>query len=173
MALIAMREWARPAGGLSSITPRIADIPEGIGEMTKPRRVSDIQVKRVYDAPDKRDGARVLVDRLWPRGLSKEKAALTLWLKDVAPSPELRTWFGHDPARWAEFQRRYRAELGVNDAAVVQLVELLRHGRVTLLYGAHDHAHNNAVALEAFLRDHLKNDHGRSTSPMTATRNPV
>ncbi|MGX8009298.1 DUF488 domain-containing protein [Mesorhizobium sp. ORM8.1] len=112
----------------------------------------DIAVKRVYEAPDKADGQRVLVDRIWPRGVRKEDAALTLWLKEIAPSDELRKWFGHEPERWAEFQKRYRAELDGNGEAVAQLRGLLRDGKVTLLYGAHDEAHNNAVALAGFLR---------------------
>lgn len=114
--------------------------------------VFDIAVKRVYEAPAAEDGQRVLVDRIWPRGVSKEHAALVLWLKDIAPSDELRKWFGHEPARWVEFQERYGAELDGNDEAVAQLRELLRHGKVTLLYGAHDEAHNNAVALAGYLR---------------------
>ena len=93
----------------------------------------------------------MLVDRIWPRGVSKEDAALTLWLKDIAPSDELRKWFGHEPARWAEFQKRYRAELDGNGEAVAQLRGLLGKGKVTLLYGAHDEAHNNAVALAGYL----------------------
>jgi uncharacterized protein YeaO (DUF488 family) len=112
----------------------------------------DIAVKRVYEAPDKADGQRVLVDRVWPRGVAKKDAALKLWLKEIAPSNELRKWFGHDPERWSEFQRRYRAELDANKEAVAQLLGLLREGKVTLLYGAHDEAHNNAVALAAYLR---------------------
>jgi|SRR5205809_6837312 len=112
----------------------------------------DIAVKRVYEAPEKTDGQRVLVDRVWPRGIAKKDAALALWLKDVAPSSELRKWFGHDPERWAEFQKRYRAELDRNEGAVAQLRDLLREGKVTLLYGAHDAAHNNAVALAGYLR---------------------
>jgi len=112
----------------------------------------DIAVKRVYAAPENADGQRVLVDRVWPRGISKEHAALALWLKDVAPSDALRKWFGHEPARWAEFQERYRAELDGNEEAVTQLRGLLHRGKVTLLYGAHDEAHNNAVALAAYLR---------------------
>ncbi|MCZ8542972.1 DUF488 domain-containing protein [Mesorhizobium qingshengii] len=110
-----------------------------------------IAVKRVYAATEKADGQRVLVDRVWPRGVSKEHAALELWLKEVAPSAELRKWFGHKPERWAEFQKRYRAELDGNGEAVAQLRALLRDGKVTLLYGAHDEAHNNAVALAAYL----------------------
>jgi uncharacterized protein YeaO (DUF488 family) len=112
----------------------------------------DIAVKRIYEAPDKADGQRVLVDRIWPRGVRKEDAALTLWLKEIAPSDELRKWFGHEPERWAEFQKRYRAELDRNETAVAQLRDLVRDGKVTLLYGAHDETHNNAVALAGFLR---------------------
>ncbi|WFP62420.1 MULTISPECIES: DUF488 domain-containing protein [unclassified Mesorhizobium] len=112
----------------------------------------DIAVKRVYETPEKTDGQRVLVDRIWPRGVAKKDAALTLWLKDIAPSDELRKWFGHEPGRWAEFQKRYRAELDRNEEAVAQLRDLLGNGKVTLLYGAHDEAHNNAVALAGYLR---------------------
>ena len=112
----------------------------------------DLVVKRIYEPPAADDGQRVLVDRIWPRGVSKEEAALALWLKEIAPSDELRKWFGHQAARWAEFQKRYRAELDGNGEAVAQLRGLLRHGKVTLLYGAHDEAHNNAVALAGYLR---------------------
>jgi uncharacterized protein YeaO (DUF488 family) len=112
----------------------------------------DIAVKRIYAPPEAADGQRVLVDRIWPRGVRKQDAAVTLWLKDIAPSDGLRKWFGHEPARWAEFQQRFRAELDGNDKAVAQLRALLGEGRVTLLYGAHDEAHNNAVALAAYLR---------------------
>ncbi|WP_214474662.1 DUF488 domain-containing protein [Mesorhizobium sp. dw_380] len=112
----------------------------------------DIAVKRIYEPPAPGDGQRVLVDRIWPRGFSKEHAALALWLKDIAPSDDLRKWFGHEPARWADFQKRYRAELDRNGEAVAQLRDLLGKGKVTLLYGAHDEAHNNAVALEGYLR---------------------
>ncbi|HSU99590.1 MAG TPA: DUF488 domain-containing protein [Roseiarcus sp.] len=107
----------------------------------------DIRVKRIYDPPDREDGARVLVDRLWPRGVSKERARLTLWLKEIAPSDGLRRWFGHDPARFAEFARRYRAELSANSEAVGRLEELVKTGRVTLLYGARDEEHNEARVL--------------------------
>lgn len=120
---------------------------------------ADIRIKRAYDPPQKSDGARVLVDRLWPRGIRKERAALTLWLKDIAPSTELRQWFGHDPSRWKEFERRYRAELAHNEEAVARLADLLKLGPVTLLYGAHDPAHNQALVLAAFMREHLKEAH--------------
>ncbi|UCI25460.1 DUF488 domain-containing protein [Mesorhizobium sp. B2-8-5] len=112
----------------------------------------DIAVKRVYEPPAKADGQRVLVDRIWPRGVSKKDAELTLWLKEIAPSDALRKWFGHEPERWAEFQKRYRAELDANGDAVAELRALLGRGKVTLLYGAHDEAHNNAVALAGYLR---------------------
>ncbi|TRC91630.1 DUF488 domain-containing protein [Mesorhizobium sp. WSM4310] len=112
----------------------------------------DLMVKRIYEPAAADDGQRVLVDRIWPRGVSKEHAALALWLKEIAPSDELRKWFGHEPVRWAEFQKRYRVELDRNEEAVTQLRDLLREGKVTLLYGAHDGAHNNAVALAEYLR---------------------
>ena len=114
----------------------------------------DIAVKRVYETPDNADGQRVLVDRIWPRGVSKEHAALALWLKEIAPSDGLRKWFGHEPQRWAEFRERYGAELDRNGEAVAQLRDLLRHGKITLLYGAPDEAHNNAVALAGYLLRH-------------------
>jgi uncharacterized protein YeaO (DUF488 family) len=125
--------------------------------------VPEIRIKRVYDPTDKDDGTRVLVDRLWPRGLRKEEAALTLWLKEIAPSPELRKWFGHDPARWTEFGDRYHAELAGNDAAVVRLTDLLKRGPVTLVYAAHDTAHNHAVVLGSYLREHLITDQAVSS----------
>jgi len=109
------------------------------------------RVKRVYDEPSKEDGFRVLVDRLWPRGLSKERASLDLWLKDVAPSAELRRWFGHDPDRWDEFRRRYAVELKEQKDAIKLLREKGRAGTVTLLFSARDEQHNNAVALREYL----------------------
>ncbi|ACI51294.1 protein of unknown function DUF488 [Gluconacetobacter diazotrophicus PA1 5] len=115
-------------------------------------RRSAIHVRRIYDPPEPAEGARILVDRLWPRGMSKARAALTLWLKDIAPSTELRLWFGHDPERWTEFQRRYRAELKANPAAVEQVERLGRQGPVTLVYAAHDPDHNEAVVLADYLR---------------------
>lgn len=113
----------------------------------------DLAVKRIYEPPAPDDGQRVLVDRIWPRGVSKQDAALALWLKDIAPSDDLRKWFGHEASRWAEFQKRYRAELDGNAEAVDKLRGVLRHGKVTLLYGAHDEKHNNAVALAGYLRE--------------------
>ena len=114
-------------------------------------RAHGVNVKRVYEPPADADGTRVLVDRLWPRGLSKQQAAVNVWLKEIAPSPGLRKWFGHDPSRWEEFEARYRDELDNNGAAVDGLRELIHKGPVTLLYGAHDEAHNNAVALRGYL----------------------
>lgn len=110
-----------------------------------------LRLRRVYDAPVPDDGFRVLVDRLWPRGLSKQRAAVDRWIKEVAPSPELRTWWGHDPARADEFAARYRAELDENPA-VAELRELCEtHAVVTLLYGARDPELNHAVVLRAYL----------------------
>ncbi|WP_447975525.1 DUF488 domain-containing protein [Nitrospira sp. Kam-Ns4a] len=110
-----------------------------------------IRVKRVYEPPARGDGIRILVDRLWPRGISKEALKLEAWLKDVAPSDALRRWFAHDPAKWDEFQRRYAAELAANPEAWRPILEAARCGPVTLLFGAKDAVHNNAVALKAFL----------------------
>jgi uncharacterized protein YeaO (DUF488 family) len=120
--------------------------------MNMPEAAPDIRVKRIYDPPDRNDGARVLVDRLWPRGVRKETAKLTLWLKDIAPSDDLRRWFDHDPARFAEFSRRYRAELTANKDAVSRMDDPLKAGRVTLLYAAHDTEHNQARVLSDYLK---------------------
>ncbi len=114
-------------------------------------RQSRVQLKRAYDSPSPRDGTRILVDRLWPRGISKAKARIDLWLKDVAPSTALRQWFGHDPARWSEFRRRYRAELRRQPDALAQLRALARRGRVTLVFGARDERRNQAVVLKDVL----------------------
>jgi len=114
--------------------------------------MSEVRVKRVYDTHSSDEGLRVLVDRLWPRGMKRDEAGVDLWLKDVAPSAELRRWFGHDPARWPEFRDRYRAELAGN-AAMDHLRAITKQGPlVTLLFGAKDTEHNNAVALRDFLR---------------------
>ncbi|MGS1095523.1 DUF488 domain-containing protein [Aquamicrobium terrae] len=113
--------------------------------------MSGLVVKRVYEPAADGDGQRVLVDRLWPRGVKKEDARLDLWLKDIAPSDDLRHWFGHDPERWTEFQKRYRAEMKDKDEAVAELRGLMAKGKVTLLFAAHDEQHNNAVALAAYL----------------------
>jgi uncharacterized protein YeaO (DUF488 family) len=110
-----------------------------------------IKVKRAYEVAAPGDGFRVLVDRLWPRGVSKVSARIDLWLKEIAPSDALRKWFGHDPARWAGFCDRYFHELDENRAAVEQLLGHARHGTVTLVYGAKDEEHNDAVALRGYL----------------------
>jgi uncharacterized protein YeaO (DUF488 family) len=110
-----------------------------------------IQLKRVYEPPSKEDGIRILVDRLWPRGLTKKKAAVDLWLKDIAPTTELRKWFGHDPARWKEFQVRYRKELRADKEAVNLLKQKSKEGTVTLVYGAKDQEHNEALVLQQML----------------------
>jgi len=110
-----------------------------------------IQMKRVYDEPSEADGQRILIDRLWPRGLSKAKAKVDLWLKAVAPSTPLRQWFGHDPEKWEEFKQRYTDELAQNSEAVAQLRALLAQGTVTLLYGAKDKEHNDAVVLQEYV----------------------
>jgi uncharacterized protein YeaO (DUF488 family) len=110
-----------------------------------------VRIKRIYLPPDAADGRRVLVDRLWPRGVRKAEAHIDLWLKEVAPSAALRKWFGHDPARWDEFRRRYGAELREAGDAVEELRRLLAKGPVTLLYSAHDEAHNQAVVLRDYL----------------------
>lgn len=109
-----------------------------------------IMLKRAYEPPAKTDGKRILVDRLWPRGLSKAKAKIDLWLKDVAPSTELRQWFGHVPKKWPEFQKRYRAELKGNPA-LTELKALSHQSDITLVYAARDQLHNEAVALKQIL----------------------
>jgi len=110
-----------------------------------------IQIKRAYEEPEVKDGVRILVDRLWPRGLTKEKAKLDLWLKGVAPSTELRKWFAHDPAKWQEFQTRYREELRGKNEDLVLLRQKAAKRRVTLVYGARDEQHNEAVVLQKLL----------------------
>jgi len=113
--------------------------------------VMNTPIKRVYEQSDKDDGARVLVDRIWPRGLTKEKAHVDLWLKEIAPSNELRKWFNHDPNRWAEFKTRYNAELKKNPQQVALLKKKIAEGKVTLVYSAKDEQHNQARALQQFL----------------------
>jgi uncharacterized protein YeaO (DUF488 family) len=107
----------------------------------------NIKIKRVYEKPDEKDGFRILVDRLWPRGLTKEKAAVDLWLKDIAPSTELRKWFNHDPDKWKEFKKRYLNELKENKESVAVLKSYLKKKLVTLLYAAKDSDHNEALVL--------------------------
>ncbi|HEY6385961.1 MAG TPA: DUF488 domain-containing protein [Candidatus Acidoferrum sp.] len=107
-----------------------------------------IKIKRIYEKPAKEDGWRVLVDRLWPRGMKKEAAHLDAWMKDVAPSDALRKWFGHEPKKWGDFQRRYRSELSKKRELVAELKKMANeHGTLTLLFGAKDEEHNEAVVL--------------------------
>lgn len=115
--------------------------------------MAEFRIKRIYEPPARGDGARILIDRIWPRGVRKEDARLTDWNKEIAPSPALRKWFGHDSARFAEFRRRYRKELEGNSAAVARLQQLARRKRVTLLFAAHDPVHNHARVLLDYLRN--------------------
>ena len=119
-----------------------------------PKSKSAFTLKRAYEPPAPADGFRVLVERLWPRGLKKEDAALDLWLKDIAPSTELRQWFSHDPAKWEEFCRRYWAELAAHPDALQVLKDKIHRSKVTLVYGSKDEEHNAAVALKKFLDGH-------------------
>lgn len=114
-----------------------------------------IALKRAYEPATPADGVRILVERLRPRGIAKAALPLVGWHKDVAPSPELRQWFAHDPAKWPEFRRRYRAELRANSAALQPLLDTARHGHLTLIYSSHDQQHNNAVVLKQYLESLL------------------
>jgi uncharacterized protein YeaO (DUF488 family) len=127
-----------------------------------------IQLKRVYEPHAATDGTRILIERLWPRGIAKVALEMDAWLKDAAPSTELRRWFNHDPERWAEFKRRYHSELKAHPEAWAPLITKARRGRVTLLYSAHDAEHNNAVVLRDFLNAKLK----KGASVSAATRRP-
>ncbi len=118
-----------------------------------------IQLKRAYEPAERSDGTRLLVERLWPRGIKKTELRLDGWLKDAAPSTELRRWFSHDPAKWDEFRRRYEAELDASPEAWAPILEASRRGTVTLIYSSHDTEHNNAVAL----REYLNRKAGRRT----------
>jgi len=110
-----------------------------------------IQIKRAYEPASETDGARILVERLWPRGIKKEALSLDTWVKEVAPSTELRKWFQHDPAKWREFRKRYSRELEENPEPWQQLLNRARRGRLTMVYSSYDEEHNNAVALKEFL----------------------
>lgn len=110
-----------------------------------------VKIKRVYEEPAKADGKRILIDRLWPRGLTKERADVALWLKDIAPSTELRKWFNHDPEKWDEFKTRYHHELDTNESVRHKLVTELQAEKATLVYSAHDEEHNDAVVLKEYL----------------------
>jgi uncharacterized protein YeaO (DUF488 family) len=111
----------------------------------------NVKIKRVYEQPTDSDGSRILVDRLWPRGLTKEKAHVDLWLKEIAPSTELRQWFGHDPEKWKSFRGRYETEIRNNDDLIGMLRDIAKEGTVTLLYGARDEKHNEALVLKQYL----------------------
>ena len=113
-----------------------------------------IQIKRAYEEVSKDDGYRILVDRLWPRGLTKERVAADEWLKEIAPSTELRKWFGHDPKKWTEFCKKYDAELKGNKELVDSIIKKARHEKVTLIYGAKDQEHNEAVVLLEYIKKH-------------------
>ncbi|TPJ38251.1 MULTISPECIES: DUF488 family protein [unclassified Mesorhizobium] len=113
-----------------------------------------VKLKRAYESPAADDGTRVLIDRLWPRGVKKTDAAIDCWIKELAPSTELRKWFGHDPARWQEFRRRYAAEIHERRDDLDRLRDLMRQGAVTLVYSAHDEAHNDAIVLREVLLRH-------------------
>lgn len=132
-----------------------------------------IRLKRAYDAANDDDGVRILVERLWPRGAKKELLHLDAWLKDVAPSTELRKWFSHDPAKWSTFQRRYFAELDANPEALEPIREASSHGRVTLIFSSHDAEHNNAVALKAYIEAHnLYTQRDKNKSPASRRHYP-
>ena len=109
------------------------------------------KLKRAYEPPAPDDGTRILIDRLWPRGVKKADAAIDEWMKDIAPSTGLRKWFGHDPARWQEFRRRYQSEIRQHPDEFDRLRTLAQHGRITLVFSAHDEAHNDAVVLKDLL----------------------
>jgi len=117
-----------------------------------------LKIKRVYENAEASDGERFLVERLWPRGIRKEKLQMKAWLKEVSPSPGLRSWFAHDPAKWQEFQKRYRAELESNADAWLPLLEAAKDGDVTLLYSTRDTEHNSALLLKSFLEKQVKNN---------------
>lgn len=119
--------------------------------MSAPRSEISFRIKRAYEKPARTDGVRVLVDRIWPRGVSKADARIDQWRKEIAPSTALRKWFGHDPARWAEFKRRYFAELGAQGDALDELRKLARAKTVTLVFGAKDAEHSQAAALKEYL----------------------
>jgi uncharacterized protein YeaO (DUF488 family) len=116
-------------------------------------RAENVKLKRAYEAPAAEDGVRILVDRLWPRGIAKKEAALSLWMKEIAPSTELRKWFGHDPDRWNEFRKRYASEITRNSLLLDQLRSLALEGSITLIYSAHDENHNNAIVLRDVILD--------------------
>jgi uncharacterized protein YeaO (DUF488 family) len=136
-----------PSRPVKSLLPDIDKHPE----LLSPLKM--IRTKRVYETVAKEDGARFLVERLWPRGLRKEAVPMVGWCKTVAPSAKLRQWFKHDPAKWQQFQRRYRDELNDNHAAWQPLLEAAKNGDISLLYSAHDQEHNSALVLKSYLEE--------------------
>lgn len=121
--------------------------------MSKTISADHIRLKRAYEAPAPDDGTRILIDRLWPRGIKKADASIDEWMKEIAPSTKLRKWFGHDPGRWEEFRRRYQTEIRQHNDEVDRLRELAQRGRITLVFSARDEAHNDAVVLKDLLLD--------------------
>jgi len=130
------------------------------------RRIAaaNVRLKRAYENPSAEDGMRILIDRLWPRGVAKANAAIDLWAKDIAPSTALRRWFGHDPARWEEFRRRYSEEIHRHGNRLNELRALAENGRITLVFAAHDETHNDAVVLRDILLGRTAERKSYSTS---------
>jgi uncharacterized protein YeaO (DUF488 family) len=126
--------------------------------MNRSIAASNVRLKRAYETPEKTDGTRILVDRLWPRGVSKAEAKLDEWIKEIAPSTELRTWFGHDPRRWDEFRKRYRSELAERSETLKDLRRRAREGPITLVYSARDEIHNDAVVLRNVILDRAEKE---------------
>jgi len=119
----------------------------------------NVKLKRAYEPPSRSDGTRVLIDRLWPRGMKKTEVKIDEWMKDIAPSTELRKWFAHEPARWPEFRRRYEAEVLEHPEQILRLRMLARKGALTLVFSAHDEEHNDAVVLRELILRHHRHDH--------------
>jgi uncharacterized protein YeaO (DUF488 family) len=141
-----------PSSNWFASWPSVVIAHRGPSRLGATRCLLKVEIKRVYADPGRADGTRILVDRLWPRGLSKERARVDLWLKDIAPSTELRKWFSHDPSKWTEFQARYRQELKSEADLLDVLKKKAAKGPITLLYGAKDEAHNEAVVLQSLLQ---------------------
>ncbi len=133
--------------------------------MTKRIAADRVKLKRAYEPAAANDGLRILIDRLWPRGVRKANAAIDQWVKDIAPSTALRKWFGHDPQRWAEFRRRYAAEVHRHPEQLTTLRTLARRGPITLVFSAHDERHNDAVALRDFLLGRSMKRKAKTASP--------
>ncbi len=129
-----------------------------------------IKIKRIYDEPAKSDGFRILIDRLWPRGESKEKARIDLWLRDIAPSDELRKWFEHDPEKWGKFKEKFFAELKEKKDLLDEIIARARKGTVTLLYGAKEERYNNAVALKEYIVTAMKSRSGANIPQKAAKK---